>query len=115
MNIVKESLVRAAIASNPDATPVCADFPDPQQQPGAALGAVGADDDAATDYAEVPEITARFGDRTFDAPYTVIRSVGSARHGRTGGGPAPSSSRTDRDRFEECGGRHRAKRASVDG
>lgn len=193
--------MRAAAVSNPDATRVCADFPDPQQQPGkeppalagaglhhvvragprggrcgpdrggapgprgsrpvavgtnpvaeaafAALGGVGAD--AAIDYvqidslpgtaaslpaalrsrrirltgrgsvskvhtiAEVPEIIARFGDGTFDAPHAVIRSVASARHGRTRGGPARSSSRTDRDRFEECGGRHRARRASVDG
>ncbi|WP_199443210.1 hypothetical protein [Umezawaea beigongshangensis] len=65
--------------------------------------------------AEVPEIIARFGDGTFDAPYAVIRSVAPARHGCTRGGPAPSSSRTDRDRFEECGGRHRARRAPVDG
>jgi hypothetical protein len=34
MNFVKESLMRAAVVSNPDTAPVYADFPDPQQQPG---------------------------------------------------------------------------------
>ncbi|HUQ58408.1 hypothetical protein [Lentzea sp.] len=63
--------------------------------------------------AEVPEI-ARFGDGTFDAPYAVCRLNRVGEAGRTRSGPAPSS-RTAWDRFEECGGRHRARRASVDG
>jgi hypothetical protein len=123
VNIVKESLVRAAAVSNPDATPLCADFPDPQQPPrneqlrlvGAGLHHVVRAGHRRPLIAGVPEIIARLGDGTFDAPHAVIRSVASARHGRSRCGPVPSSSWTDQDRIEECGGQHRARHTSVDG
>ena len=117
--------MRAAVISNPDATPVSVRHP-VAEVAFAALGGVGADDDAPIDYvqigslagtaaslpaallrsrririsgsgtgsvskariiAELPEILARFGDGTFDAPYTAypLSRVGEAwaHQGRT--------------------------------
>jgi hypothetical protein len=34
MNLVKELAKRSAVTNTPEATPVCADFPDPEQRAG---------------------------------------------------------------------------------